>query len=208
MKLKLLSTIAVSSMLLVACGGGTTHEEETAATTEQVAVQSYTADTEASVVNWKGEVAGVYGHNGYVKLKSGTLSLAGNSITGGEFVADMTNIVPTDSASYKDEDHHRITDLQGHLSTADFFNTAEFPTASFTITGVEGNTVKGDLTVRGKTNAETIEIQTLDVNEDGVTVKGKLVFDRQKYDVAWVHFMKDMILSDDIVLDITLVAKK
>jgi len=40
-----------------------------------------------------------------------------------------------------------------------------------------------------------------------MTANGTLVFDRQKYDVAWEHFLEDTVLSDDITLEITLVAK-
>ena len=44
-------------------------------------------------------------------------------------------------------------------------------------------------------------------NKNGVvTALGKLVFNRQKYGVAWVHFMKDMILSDDISIKVNLLA--
>ena len=209
MKLNVLYAVAFSATALFACGNAGT--ETTEATTEEVAVVesvNYTADTEASMVNWRGEVAGVYGHDGFVKLKSGSLTVAGDAITGGEFVIDMTNIVPTDSASYKDEDGSRITDLQGHLSTEDFFATETYPTASFTITKVEGNMVTGNLTIRDKTNEETIEIASTDMTDSGVSITGKMVFNRQNYDVAWVHFMKDMVLSDDIALNITLVATK
>jgi polyisoprenoid-binding protein YceI len=45
-------------------------------------------------------------------------------------------------------------------------------------------------------------------NADGtVTASGKLTFDRQKYGVAWKHFMKDAILSDNIDLEISLNGK-
>ena len=94
------------------------------------------------------------------------------------------------------------------MSTKDFFQTDSFPTATFVITKVEGKTVKGNLTVKGKTNEETLNVESFE-NKDGVvTAAGKLVFNRQKYGVAWVHFMKDMILSDDIQLTIALTAKK
>ena len=53
-----------------------------------------------------------------------------------------------------------------------------------------------------------IEITSSEVTASGVNVSGKMVFNRQNYDVAWVHYMKDMILSDDIALTITLVATK
>ena len=42
---------------------------------------------------------------------------------------------------------------------------------------------------------------TISMEIDGETMKlsGKLVFDRQKYDVAWAHYVQDVILNDDIV---------
>ena len=36
----------------------------------------------------------------------------------------------------------------------------------------------------------------------------KTSFDRQKYNVAWVHFMKDVLLADDIALELVVTAKK
>ena len=125
MKSNVLLAIAVSATTLFACGNAGT--ESTEVTTEEtVAVESinYSANIEESMVNWRGEVAGVYGHEGFVKLSSGSISAEGEAVTGGEFTMDMTGIFPTDSASYKDQDGGRITDLQGHLSTEEFFNTA------------------------------------------------------------------------------------
>ena len=209
MKSNVLYALAFSATAMFACGNaGTEQTEESTEATEVVESVNYTADIEASSVNWRGEVAGVYGHEGYVKLKSGSITVNGDAITGGEFTIDMTGIFPTDSASFKDVDGGRITDLQGHLTTEEFFSTEMHPTSSFVITKVEGTTVTGNLTIRDKTNEETIEVTSSDVNESGLNVTGALTFDRQKYDVAWVHYMKDMILSDDIALTVTLVATK
>ena len=209
MKIKVLSVLAIISILFTACGGETKdkHAEETTTETAVVA-ETYKADITTSAVNWRGEVFGVYGHEGYVNLQSGWVTLEGETIIAGEIYVDMSNIVPTDSASFTQEEGHRITDLQGHLTTGDFFNTSEFPTSIFIITSVEGNTIKGNLTVRDKTNEETIEVESLEVVDGKLTAKGKLVFNRQNYDVAWVHYMKDMVLSDDITLNLTLVANK
>jgi polyisoprenoid-binding protein YceI len=206
MKSNVLYALAFSAIALFACGNA-----ETETTTEETPVVesvTYSADVNASMVNWRGEVAGVYGHEGFVKLSSGAVTLNGDAVTGGEFTIDMTGIFPTDSASYTEEEGHRASDLQGHLSTEDFFATATYPTSTFVITSVEGNMVKGNLTIRDKTNEETIEITSSEVTESGVKISGKMTFNRQNYDVAWVHFMKDMILSDDIALTITLVATK
>jgi len=210
MKLRILNALAFSSILLFSCGEAATDQTEENATTENTATETatYTVSVEASSVNWRGEVAGVYGHEGYVTLQSGTIEVKGETITTGEFVVDMTTFYPTDSASYKDVDGGRITDLQGHLTTADFFDTETYPTSKFVITSVEGNMVKGNLTIRDKTNEETIEISSQKVDANHFMASGKLTFDRQKYDVAWVHYMKDMVLSDDIQLTIALVATK
>ena len=208
MKKVLLSIWAVSAVMLASCGGGNENEntvtEETPAVAETI---TYTADPAATQVNWKGEVIGVYGHEGYVNLKSGSLEMQGDKLVGGEFVVDMTNIVPTDSSSYGKDEGTRITDLQGHLAADDFFATATYPTSTFTITSVEGNKAMGNLTVRDKTHEETLEIENLNVTPEGVTMTGKLVFDRHKYDVNWEHFVKDYILSDDIVITYTVVLK-
>ena len=53
-----------------------------------------------------------------------------------------------------------------------------------------------------------IQLSEFNVSETGVNAKGQLVFNRQNYDVSWKHYMKDYILSDDITLDITIVANK
>ncbi len=207
MKKGINTILALSTLLFVACSEGETPEE---VVVDEVVTEAttYTTDVEASEINWRGEVAGIYGHDGYVNLQSGMVEMADNKLVGGEFTVDMTTFYPTDSASYKDVDGGRIADLQNHLSSEDFFASATYPTSTFVITSVEGNKATGDLTVRGKTNQETFNITSIDVTESGLNIKGKLVFDRQKYDVAWVHYMKDMILSDNIALTINLVATK
>lgn len=208
MKIKLLSIVALTSMLFTACGGETKDKQAKETTTETAVVaETYKVDITASTVNWRGEVAGVYGHEGYVNLQSGWVTLEGETITAGEINVDLSNIVPTDSASFTEEEGKRITDLQGHLTAGDFFNTSEFPTSTFVITSVEGNNIKGNLTVRDKTNEETIVVESLEVVDGKLTAKGKLIFNRQNYDVSW-NFVKDMILSNDITLNLTLVANK
>jgi polyisoprenoid-binding protein YceI len=66
----------------------------------------------------------------------------------------------------------------------------------------------GDLTIRGTTNTEQVTDIVITENADGtVTATGKLTFDRQKYGVAWKHFLKDAILADNIDLEISLNGK-
>lgn len=205
MKTKFFTVLAATAALLTSCGEASSTDATNTVVVDSAAV--YNVDVTASKVEWKGEVAGVYGHHGYVNFASGKLNFNDSALAGGELVVDMKNIFPTDSG-YTAEKGHGKADLVAHLSTRDFFATDSFPTATFVIKSVEGNTVKGLLTVRGKSNEETFNITSMK-NENGViTATGTLVFDRQKYDVAWKHYMKDMILSDNISLNISVVAKK
>jgi len=209
MKFKYLAIGTIAASMLYSCGGGTT---ETAATAEvekeatTIESATYSVDAAGSEVVWKGEVAGVYGHFGTIAISNGSLDISNNEITGGKFTIDMTTITPKDEG-YKDEDGSRASDLVGHLSTGDFFLVDSFPTSTFVIKSYEAGKLKGDLTVRGITKEETIEVSSLEVTENGINAKGKLVFNRQDYDVKWVHYMKDMILSDDISAEISLSAK-
>jgi polyisoprenoid-binding protein YceI len=208
----LLSALVIA-MVFASCSGNKSQESTESTETENTETTeameaTFAVDPEASVVAWKGEVVGVYGHNGVIGIQNGSISAKGEQLTGGEIVIDMTTIVPLDSASYKDEDGSRASDLVGHLSTGDFFLVEEYPTASFKIKSHSGNQLVGDLTIRGNTKEETAEIKALNVSEDGLTGEATLVFNRQEYDVNWEHFVKDYVLSDDITIDLTIVANK
>lgn len=168
---------------------------------------NYALDTEGTKVMWRGEVAGVYGHEGMINVAEGAVAVKGETITGGSIVIDMTSIMPTDSASYKDEDGRRASDLVGHLTTGDFFLVEEFPTASFVIKSHTGNQLVGDLTVRGTTKEVSATISSMEVSNEGLSATADLVFNRQDFGVSWVHYMKDMVLSDDITLKIEVVGK-
>jgi polyisoprenoid-binding protein YceI len=172
---------------------------------ESTETATYTVDTEQSAVNWKGSMVGLYSHNGTVKLTEGSLSLAAGKLAGGNFTVDLTSINPLDSGYSAERPKEGLI---GHLQQADFFATDSFPTASFVIKSVEGNTATGELTVRGKTNEEKVTDIVLNADGDQLTATGKLVFNRQKYDVAYKASMKDMVLSDDIEVTVTLVGKK
>ena len=203
----LLTITAAGTLFFASCGGSHDHANEaetTAETTEEVAAETTTVsvDPSASTVNWVGKMIGIKAHNGTINLQEGSLTMEGDKVVGGNFVVDMSSITPLDDnyAAPGSEQGTREM-LVGHLSSGDFFAIEENPTATFEITGAnEDGSVNGNLTVRGKTNAETVTDVTV---ADG-TVTGTLVFDRKKYDVAWDSPMKDAVLSDDIELNIEL----
>lgn len=214
MKSIVLSAAALS-LVLVACGPS---EAEKQAAREKAVADSlaalaaaehtYTIDPATSALHWAGNVTGskVYGHHGTIAFNNGTFTVQGGMLKSGGFEVNMATINPMDE-NYAPEGSKEGTkaNLIGHLGTADFFDVANHPTATLKITGVSGNSATADLSIRGKVNPETITDIEITENPDGtVRATGKLVFDRQKYDVAWKHFIKDAVLADNIELTVEL----
>lgn len=214
MKPFLLITAAAAIVTFASCGPT---EAEIAATKAKATADSlaaeaakektYMIDAAASHVNWAGTMVGVYTHSGTIGINEGSLVTKGDMLSGGSVAINMKSITPTDS-NYNAKEKRTPEGLVGHLSSADFFAVDSFPTATLKILSVEGNTAKVDLTIRNKTNSETVTDIVITPNADGtVHATGKLVFDRQKYGVAWKASMKDMVLQDNIELTVDLTGK-
>ncbi len=171
-----------------------------------VNAQKYTVDTNASKVTWLGEKIGGE-HKGTIDLKSGEFSEKGNKIVSGTFVIDMTSIKDTDL----DDEGYR-TKLEGHLKSDDFFGVAKYPTAKLVIKSAEAfkagkAKVKGDLTIKGKTNPIEFEVV-----KSGKSYKGKLVVDRSKYDVrygskSFFDNLGDKVIYDEFTIYVDLKVK-
>ncbi len=212
-------TAAAAVMTFVSCGPSA---EEIAAQKEK-AIQdsiaalasmerSWSIDPAASKVTWSATMLGVKTHVGSMPLTKGTLMTKGNTVIGGEFSVDLKGLAKealTDTFYQPDGSKQGTRDmLIGHLMSPDFFAADSFPTATFRITGTTANTATGELTVRGKTNTETVTDIVMTPNADGtVKATGNLTFDRQKYGVAWSSGSKDYVLSDDVVLNVELSGK-
>jgi polyisoprenoid-binding protein YceI len=210
----LTATAAVLS--IVACGPS---EAEIAAAKEKAVQDSiaaaaamektWTVDQSTSKVNWTGTMLGVKSHNGDLNFTEGSFTTKGGQLSGGSFIVDMKSYVMNDT-NYAPDGSKQGTRamLMGHLMSPDFFAVDSFPTATLKITGVNGNTAAADLTVRGKTNSENITDIVVTPSADGtLTATGKLVFDRQKYGVAWSSGSKDAVLNNDIELMVKVTGK-
>ncbi len=206
MKKNLLIALTAVAVIFASCGETKT-EAPAAPATPLTGDAKLTVDAAASKVTWKGDMLGLYSHEGNINIKDGNVTLKDGKLTGGTFTIDMTSIKPTD-ANYSAEDNHTAENLVGHLSSPDFFDIANNPTATFAITSVEGSKVNGNLTIRGKTNPETLELGTIALEGMNVKLTGKITFDRQKYGVAFAMPVKDKVLSDDITIGVDLLAKK
>ena len=191
----------IITILVSSCGNTETKKLETPLEIQELdtALQSLNINTSNSSVEWKGVMVGIYSHNGFVSIKEGNLVCQGNSITGGNIIIDMKTMTQSDSL-YKTEENK----LVAHLESPDFFDVANFPTATFEITSSDLGTKKvyGNLTVKGITESEVVENVIFDVETKSAT--GTLKFDRQKYGVNYKGSKKDMLVGDEVEMTISL----
>lgn len=203
------TTILVATIMLASCGGEQHSENSIPPQDSTVAMEEPVAETEKQVkvdletsfVHWKGEMLGMYSHEGNVKFKEANLTVKGSEIISGNFVVDMTTITPTDE-NYNEKEGKTPDKLVGHLSSPDFFDVANHPTASFEFKSIDGTTATGTLTIRGKSAEAKVENVSISIDGNNVTASGTLTFNRQNYGVSYKAAMKDMVLSDDITLNI------
>jgi polyisoprenoid-binding protein YceI len=163
----------------------------------------YKIDSEQSKITWTGKkVTGQ--HTGTIKLAEGNLATKGKKITGGSFSIDMTTLKDSESNDR----------LEGHLKSDDFFSTDKFPKANFVTSSIESKggdqyQVKGNLTIKGITNA--IEFPaTIQVSGNQVTAKAKILVDRTKFDIKFrsgnfFQNLGDKAIEDNFELNVELV---
>ncbi len=113
---------------------------------------SYKVDTEHSKLTWLAKkITGE--HSGTINLSTGSLNVDNNVLKGGSFDLDTKSIAVTDITDKDDN-----AKLLGHLRGDDFFAVEKFGKAKFVITSVVAKggglyDVKGNLTIKGITNA-------------------------------------------------------
>lgn len=176
--------------------------------------EAYKIDTKESTVAWKGTKKAGSAHNGNISVKDGEVQVdSKGQVTAGQVNIDMTTITNED---VKDAEYNKK--LVDHLASNDFFDIAKFPVTTFKVTsitpGANGEvTVKGDLTMIGKTNP--IEFPAKVTVDKGVaTAEATVKVDRTKWGLKYGsgNFFKeltaDKIISDEFEMNLKLVAKK
>lgn len=90
---------------------------------------SYKIDPNASSVSWTGSKVVGDKHQGKFKIMDGSISVKDGNIEAGSFVIDMNSLTVTDlEGDMKGK-------LEGHMKSADFFDTATHSKGTFTVTG-------------------------------------------------------------------------
>ena len=218
MKKSFIFSIAALAMSAIACNNApseTVAAEE--AQEEIVAPSSATVDVEASQIKWVGfKTVSKDQHNGTINLSEGSVSLEDGNLVGGSFTIDMNSIICEDLT---DEEYN--AKLVGHLKNDDFFNTEEFPTARFAITGVRAeaneekgtsHVISGNLTMRGIEKNISFPASVY-VTDEGVTIEApEFAIDRKNWNVMFgstgiVGLAKDKLIDDSILLVLNVTSK-
>lgn len=152
----LLPAIILSSVL-VSCGKDKPLTSDSTEVQTAKNGQMYVLDTMNSKIEWKGFKvlkSDNTSHFGTIKFESGDVTVNGDKLESGKFVADMSSLANVDLA----DDAEQKGKLESHLKSGDFFEVEKFPTASYEIAKVTAtengdyNTVlDGNLTIKGIT---------------------------------------------------------
>ncbi|MDO9608905.1 MAG: YceI family protein [Brevundimonas sp.] len=152
MKYALAGALAVS----LAAGGAVVAQAALTKTPSEVTAGAYDLDSGHGKITWSVNHLGFSTYTGqFVNVKAELkLDVANPSASTLTATIPLTDVAPNDDK------------LKGHLQTADFFDTANHPTATFvsrsvTVDADDANeaTVVGDLTLRGVTKPVTIEVE-------------------------------------------------
>lgn len=184
----------------------------------QASGQTYMIDTSTSRIHFVGNGVGK-NHPGNFHLKSGSVAVSNNQITGGEFVLDIKSMVLEQQGAMIKEK------LGPHLMSGDFLDAGKFNTAKFVITqvtpyqpGAGADTsivqganfnVSGNLTIKEDTKNITFPAK---IDLDGNTLKAKSNFniDRTQWRINYGNdkTLGDKFISETVNIRLDLDAKK
>lgn len=224
--MKKLSILALSAVLVaVSCKESKTDTVNVA--TEQAVAEStgetFNVKTDSTTVKWTAYHKGGLNPRFGTTKATGTFAVENGNLTSGSLVSDI-NTLTTDPAAVdpKLSDGKTSADLDGHLKSADFFDTAKYPSVKFDITKVEdlaagtvskvpgaNKTVSGNLTIKDKTVNVTFPAK-VEVTENGLTMVSNFTINRQDWGLAYgtEGDAKDWMISQEVDLELNIVAGK
>lgn len=159
--------MAATALLAVSCS---TNEE--AVTEETVEAVSYTVDTEASNINWRGEENENHFHEGTIAFSEGTMTLKGEEVVEGNFKVDLSTIKVTDDVTPEE----KVPYLVGHLQDTAFFFMADYPTIDVKIGDYKDGKLATTISVQGVEIKEDVPVKVATTDE-GATVTGDFSID-------------------------------
>lgn len=167
------------------------------------AAVEYAFDSSNSKVEWVGSKVTAK-HEGSFKTFNGAVSLVDQTPEKSSVTVDIV----TDSIDTPDG-----AKLVGHLKSADFFDVAKFPKATFTSTEVKkggekgaSHTITGNLTLHGVTKSISFPA-TIKASGASVDVDAEFAIDRKDFGIVYAGKADDLI-RDDVVIKLTIRAQK
>jgi polyisoprenoid-binding protein YceI len=167
------------------------------------AAETFLMDSKKSNIEWVGRGVGK-SHNGTVTISSGSIVVDTKQITSMFAYIDMKTIKDLD---IKDEGFNK--QLTDHLKSADLFNIAKYPQATFKLVkgtrldvpeGQPNYKIVGDLNLHGVT--QRLEFPaTVVFAKKKVTATASVTIDRTKFGVTYNsgNYFKD--LADNLIED-------
>lgn len=217
-KIALLFTVAA---FFAACNNSFNADKAT--TTDSKSVDTlastgtaYSIDS-TTLVTWTGSKP-TGKHDGTFKVSEGNLLVNNLSLTGGKFTIDINSLSNLDLAG----DAKQKSNLEGHLKSADFFDAAQFPTASFEITSVEPyvadssskmkdatNIIKGNLTLKDSSKNIAFPAK-ITVDENKVTAAANFDIDRTLWGINYKgpNNPQDWVISKTVNIKLAVSAAK
>ncbi len=219
---KLFLIFSGSALLFAACQNAPDAHQADATDAQNVTTpatgKAYAADLSQSQITWIGTKP-VGKHNGTFMLKDGSLTATEDNITGGQFTIDM----PTIKALDQDEEGN--AKLTSHLSSDDFFDVQNHPTAVFQITSVTPgfdfandpdsamhkdatHTITGNLTMKGITKSISFPAR-VSITPAEVTADANFNIDRTQWGLVYGNdkSLGDKMIHPTVNLGIHLVGK-
>jgi polyisoprenoid-binding protein YceI len=177
----------------------------------------FTVDTAASRIRFTGHGVGK-NHPGTFRLSSGTVALAGNTVSGGNFTINIHSL------ELEQKGEMFEGKLRPHLMSGDFFDADKFGTARFEITKVapyQANgkdssivaganyTVSGNLTIKDVTKNISFPAR---IDLDGNTLKatGNFDIDRRQWKMNYGNdkTLGDKFISETVNIGLDLQARR
>lgn len=209
MRLSIVTTILVGLMFLSACSDPSSDKSkavtgEAAPVASQPATargQKYVITPQNSQITFvASKVTG--SHNGQFEDFSGQIDYNGTPEQSRVNIKIKSDSITTDTP-----------DLTKHLKTADFFDVAKFPEATFVSTAIKAggeggasHTVTGNLTLHGVTKSVTFPA-TINVTQDVATVDSTFSINRKDFGINYAG-AADNAIRDNVVMTLKIRANK
>lgn len=174
----------------------------------------YVIDGAQSTVAWSASKTLIanYVDHGTIAIDGNSFTLANGEITAGNLNIDMNTISVANTGK-----NAGMEALAKHLKSADFFDVAQFPTATFVVTSVSKTddthvVVNGDLTIKGITQPISFPAE-LGLENEAIRLRAEFQLDRTLWQIKYgsgkfFQDLGDKIIDDMFTLKLDIVGVK